>query len=346
MVLSRSPSNQRTTYSWNGAGLLTQVRLPNGTVNTHVYNGDDLRVKRIDSNGTSQFIWQDKNVILETDTSNVIQTVYTLLPSRYGLIVSQRRSATSLWYHYDGTGSTAQLSDSGTSITDKYWYNGFGELVSSQLTSTNSYRFIGSSGYYFDSGQSDYYLRMRFYSPTLGRFLSRDRLEIYERSFQSRYSYADSNPTNITDPSGEVPGAIGVIGGLAAAFYGCVAAAGLGWPLTSEYFDDPNDWFKHCYFTCRISRGPCGSIMATILGLAKESFDQFCAEIGNPSFPCGDPSNKGAEAMDIVANGDGWWCAGGPIATGPCTGLVSYLWNGSCYDCCNKKYPQGQNPRK
>ena len=42
-----------------------------------------------------------------------------------------------------------------------------------------------------------YYLRARYYDPTIGRFLGRDPIP-----FLNRYTYVRNNPTNYVDPSG------------------------------------------------------------------------------------------------------------------------------------------------
>jgi RHS repeat-associated protein len=163
-----------TSYVWNAAGLLKQLSLATGVVNTCTYNGDGLRVQKLDSGGTTKFVWDGSNVLEETDGSNVTQAVYTLRPELYAMQVSQRRSGTTSFYHFDALGSTVQLTNSSASTTDQYYYNAFGDLIHSQSSSTNSFRFCGQLGYYFDSDPAQYYVRARFYAPTWGRFLSCD----------------------------------------------------------------------------------------------------------------------------------------------------------------------------
>ena len=64
-------------------------------------------------------------VLMETDNTGTVQAVYT-----YGndLIAMNRADANS-YYHYDGLGSTRQLTgDSGT-VVALYTYDGFGNLI-------------------------------------------------------------------------------------------------------------------------------------------------------------------------------------------------------------------------
>ena len=80
-LVARTPSNQRTTNSWDFENRLTQVALPSGVPNTFSYNGDGQRVQKQDSTGTTKHVWDGQNILLETDGSNIIQVVYTLEPS-------------------------------------------------------------------------------------------------------------------------------------------------------------------------------------------------------------------------------------------------------------------------
>ena len=52
----------------------------NGVPNTFTYNGDGQRVQKQDSTGTTKHVWDNQNVLLETDGSNIIQVVYTMEP--------------------------------------------------------------------------------------------------------------------------------------------------------------------------------------------------------------------------------------------------------------------------
>jgi len=62
------------------------------------------------------------------------------------------------------------------------------------LKDENPFRY---AGYRFDPETGLYYLKARYYSPGLGRFLTQDRL-----IYINRYVYADNNPINFVDPTG------------------------------------------------------------------------------------------------------------------------------------------------
>ncbi len=53
------------------------------------------------------------------------------------------RADANSYYHYDGLGSTRQLTDSTGSVTVSYTYDSFGSLIASTGTSANAYGFTG-----------------------------------------------------------------------------------------------------------------------------------------------------------------------------------------------------------
>jgi len=90
----------------------------------------------------------------------------------YGDLISQRRSSTSRWYHFDALGSTDRLTGADGSATDTYIYKAFGPLAASTGSTTNPFRYVGKLGYY-DQGSGPVYLRARYYQAGLGRFVTR-----------------------------------------------------------------------------------------------------------------------------------------------------------------------------
>ena len=219
LLTTLAPGNQLTTNTWDGENRLTQVALPSAIVDSFTYNGDGQRVQKQDSTGTTNHIWDGQNIMLETNSSNIIQVVYTLEPLLYGNLISQSRSGVDSFFLFDAPGSTRQLASLAGSVTDSYLYDAFGNIVLTSGATTNCFRFVGELGYYFDADPVSYLLRARPYDASRGRLLSRDPLASPTTSrlldwlphptsgrlrvaIVNVYAYVNSRPTYLTDPSG------------------------------------------------------------------------------------------------------------------------------------------------
>jgi RHS repeat-associated protein len=131
------------------------------------------------------------------DNNAVATTTYT-----YGDdLVSQIKSAGVFTYHYDGLGSTRQLSDSAGVGTDNYNYEAFGKLINSTGHTENSYLYTGEQ---YDAGLDNYYLRARYYDQNVGRFTQMDTWagRMPEPISLNKYTYAASSLVHFIDPSG------------------------------------------------------------------------------------------------------------------------------------------------
>ena len=103
-------------------------------------------------------------------------------------------------YHYDGNGSTRELTDSSEELTDTWIYTGFGETVAGTGTTDNPYQYVGAAQYYFESENAHHYVVHRSYAPYLGRWTSLDPL--HSATDVNRYLYAANAPVFRIDPLG------------------------------------------------------------------------------------------------------------------------------------------------
>ncbi|QDT22402.1 RHS repeat domain-containing protein [Gimesia chilikensis] len=190
-----------TTYTWDLNNQNTGVEKPNGDLFTFTYNGDMVRVQSEDPNGTTKFIYDEQNVLLETDDLDATQVVYTLNPREFGNLISRYDvvAADSDIYHYDALGSTVALTDSSEVETDTYVYYAFGKIKSSSGTTDQPYQWVGQIGYYAEPELDRYHIRRRDFGPGSGRFLSQDPVRDDK---QNLYRYVKNNVVNESDPSG------------------------------------------------------------------------------------------------------------------------------------------------
>lgn len=198
-------SNGSTTAS--GANNYTydfeaRLKTMNGNSVTMVYDGDGNRVSKTAAGTTTRYLVDDRNLtgyaqVLEELGGGAVQRVYT-----YGLNrISQSQASGATFYGYDGHGSVRLLTDGPGALTDRYEYDAFGIVTDQTGVTPNVYLYSGEQN---DSSVGLYYLRARFLSVAVGRFLTGDAFAGDPQSPLSlhKYLYVGSNPVNRLDPSG------------------------------------------------------------------------------------------------------------------------------------------------
>lgn len=114
---------------------------------------------------------------------------------------------------YNGHGDVVALVDASGNVVAPHHYDAFGNLTDNTDNTeqipyatgwVNPYRYDGRDGVRYDSETGLYWLSVRAYDPTLGRFLSRDPLGRTPLFFADQpYVYAGNNPLVNVDPSGQ-----------------------------------------------------------------------------------------------------------------------------------------------
>ncbi len=168
------------------------------------WNADNHRVARNVDGTVTTMLWDEENILLETDGADSTQVVYTLEPQVYGNVISERRLESGLWvpksYHFDALGSTRNLTDTNETVTDTWLFDAWGNIVSHTGTSSPPFLWIGEVQYYYDPETGLFTIRVRIYGPTISRWLSVDPLGFEDG--RSLYLYAMNNPLSHIDPSG------------------------------------------------------------------------------------------------------------------------------------------------
>jgi len=190
-----------TKYKWDGADRLISATVTGGTA-LYVYDADGRRVKQTQGTTVTNYLWDEESaygdVVYETDGTN--STSYTLGGSE---LISQKRSASANaeYFLMDGHSGIRSLTNNSGGVIENYRYDAFGNLQNFSGTPNTKYLYTEQQ---FDTLTSLYSLRARYYNPSYGRFLSKDKWDIdFTDPMQlSRYIYAISNPINTIDPSG------------------------------------------------------------------------------------------------------------------------------------------------
>jgi RHS repeat-associated protein len=194
-----SASNLKLLYLYDADG--NRVSKTVGiTNNSGIYITDPV---------TTQYLIDDDNptgypqVVEEIENGKAVRQ-YTY--DTHG-IISQRQLINSQWvnsfYIKDGHGSIRMLTDANGNITDTFDYDAFGVLINRTGNTPNNYLYLGEQ---FDPDLGFYYLRARYLNPSTGRFLTMDQFEgdIFNPQSLHKYVYAQNDPVNKIDPSGNM----------------------------------------------------------------------------------------------------------------------------------------------
>lgn len=189
------------TYTYNEENkVITMVNATDSW--SFSYDGLGNRVSSVHNGKTTRYLIDPfgyGNIAAEFDGSGTLLAHYI-----YGndLTSAVTPAGTPSYYLFDGTGNTTQLTSASGNVVNNYSYLPFGELTVLSASVTNPFTFAGQSGVR-DEGTGLYFMRNRWYNPTLGRFQQLD--PIYLAGGENLYSYVNNSPLYSVDPAGLNP---------------------------------------------------------------------------------------------------------------------------------------------
>ncbi|MBA9087229.1 RHS repeat-associated protein [Fontibacillus solani] len=139
-------------------------------------------------------------VISEANASNQVTANYVWGPDR---LLAKRDVSTNkkYYYLYNGHGDVVQIIDESGNIVNNYQYDEWGNILQQQERIDNAFKYAGEIQ---DEETGLYYLRARYYDPSVGRFISKDTYEgqINNPLSLNLYTYVINDPVNNVDPTG------------------------------------------------------------------------------------------------------------------------------------------------
>ena len=195
------------TYTYDAFNRLTQVAdaTTSEVQAAFVYDALGRRIEKIAGGVSTRFTYDSVyRVIEEEDGADALVARYTYGPSINALLTMER-GANTYFYIRDQRGSVMQVRDGAGALVESYDYGPYGEVSVFDSAGgaipasaiSNPFLFTGQ---YLDSETGLYFMRARYYSPKIGRFISRDPLGFVD-SF-NLYEYAVSSPVMMIDPKG------------------------------------------------------------------------------------------------------------------------------------------------
>lgn len=165
-----------------------------GGMANFVYDPLGRRTSKTINSVVSQFAYDGNDIVAEIGGGAVGANYLRSLNIDEPFI--RQMSAGNEHYHADALGSSLVLSNGQGVSATTYTYEPFG-ITSVSGTSSNSSQYSGREN---DNG-SIYFYRMRYYSPEMHRFVSRDPLQLIGGDI-NYYAYSGSNPIRFRDPWG------------------------------------------------------------------------------------------------------------------------------------------------
>jgi RHS repeat-associated protein len=191
-------SGNGRTYTYNDENkLLTMVSATDNW--SFQYDGLGNRVASVHNGKTTRYLIDSGgfgNLAAEFDGTGAVIAHYT-----YGLdlVSSVQPSGAASYYHFDGTGNTVQITNASGAIVNSYAYLPFGEQTVLAAAVANPFTYSGQIGV-MDEGTGLYFMRNRWYNPTLGRFQHLDPVGL--AGGENLYEYVGNSPLRYNDALG------------------------------------------------------------------------------------------------------------------------------------------------
>ena len=194
-----------TTYTWDARNRLVALSGP-GVSGSFVYDALGRRMSKTANGVTNEFLYDGNDIVAEIQGGAVTATYLRSLNIDEPFI---RSSGVQEYYHTDALGSSMALTDENGVSQATYSYEPFGNTTQAG-TSVNPFQYTGRE----NDGAGLYYLRARYYSPMLERFIGPDPLLCGStnafplRSVMSNaqslnsFAYVSNSPLNLRDPLG------------------------------------------------------------------------------------------------------------------------------------------------
>ena len=198
--LTKTTGTTTVSYAFDALNRLSAVS-GGGIAAQYQYDGDGNRISQQAGASSYQYavdvVRRNPAVLNENGPDGNIDFQYGLT------ILSGSSSTLEQFYQADGVGSTADVTDATDTLKASYTYDPWGKLLNPMdpLGTKDKFKFTGEA---LDPQTGLYYLRARYYDPTVGRFISKDPLSGSAAILLSRnrYAYALANPLRYTDALG------------------------------------------------------------------------------------------------------------------------------------------------
>ena len=171
---------------------------------SYEYDGEGRRISKTVKGNKEEYKYEGERLVKIIKEGRDIEVLYDIK----GEIVGLKNEEGYYYYRKDALGNIERIIDSTGKTIVKYEYSVWGELIeekeieNKKIVEDNPYKY---KSYYYDKESGLYYLKSRYYSASLHRFISLDQteyMEIGSITGLNLYVYCGNDPVNMADPDG------------------------------------------------------------------------------------------------------------------------------------------------
>ena len=164
-TLTESTPAHTTAYTYDGFNQLISAKVDRLQV-SYAYNARGIRTaKRVGWQKTA-YLLDGGNVVGEVE-NNIVTNSYL----RGVNLIRRESTEETEYYLFNAHGDVVTTTDAYGAVCQEYDYDAFCNEENPDPTDTNPFRYCGE---YMDFETGSYYLRARYYDPTIGRFTQED----------------------------------------------------------------------------------------------------------------------------------------------------------------------------
>lgn len=178
-------------FFYNSRHQQKRVETEKGDVQENWYDAEGMRHEMLENGRHTSFVYHEGGLLYQKKEESDQTSFYLGL----GVTAFEDRHGT-YYYHQDEQLSTVLITGKYGNVQNSYQYDAFGNVLESVKQVSNSFLYTGQQ---YDELTTQYYLRARYYTSALGRFMQED---IYQGDGLNLYMYCHNNPIEYFDPSG------------------------------------------------------------------------------------------------------------------------------------------------
>ena len=163
-VLAGNGGAAGSTYAYNTLNQLVSAT-ENQRTAAYAYNAQGIRTTKVTFSTRTNYLLDGANVVGERLNGEYVSYL------RGANLISRTGNDGTDFYLFNAHGDVTGLADSTGANTRTYDYDAFGVEKGPDPLDENPFRYCGE---YFDRETETYYLRARYYDPTIGRFTQQD----------------------------------------------------------------------------------------------------------------------------------------------------------------------------